>query len=363
MDSKRKVVVICPYGIGNLVMAYPALKALREGFPNVTIDYVSLLPATTSMLSETSRFQGLFDGLHEIRMPVNPGTAIRSIRGVLSLRQKRYDLSILLFPTLSFHYNLLSFLIGARKRLGFRYPDDRISNLAWLNTLLLDVREGIHDVEQNLGIIRLAGIPPLEDSVVSLADGVSGVKRQPVIGFHTGCKRGYEYKQWDNDNFARVIEYLRARAPAFRIRMFFGPDEVVKKEWFKERLGAEGIEYLSGLSLGKTCELISDCPIFVSNDSGLMHLAVFTGCEHVIAVAGPSDERRTGPYHPGARVVAADIPCRPCSHGYLLSTRKLRCREKEPMRCLASVTPEMVIKEIGRAMDEYSSASSLRSIF
>lgn len=341
----HKIVVVLPHGIGNMILALPALKALAEEFRGVRIDCVSLLPSVTAMLREMEAFNGIFTKVHEVGMPASQRGAIASLRALSALRAERYDLSILLFPTLSFHYNLLSRLIGAKRRLGFRYPDDKVSNLAWLNTEVVEVGETLHDAEQNLRIVRLGvgredAAPPAPFPDAPPPPGAR------VIGFHTGCKKEYAYKQWGRENFAQVAEAALEADETVRLRFFFGPDEEGDLPWFRERLGEERVEYARGASIGETFRLINECLAFVCNDSGLMHLAAFGGAARVLAIIGPSDERRTGPFGEKSEIVVRDLPCRPCCHTNRLSSRKFACTSEKPLECLAGIPPEKVISRL-----------------
>lgn len=341
-----------------MVLAHPALKAIAEEFRSARIDCVSLLPSVTAMLTEMEAFHGLFTKVHEVGMPTTPSSLFRSLRTLAALRRERYDLSILLFPTLSFHYNLLSRLIGAKRRLGFRYPDDKFSNLARLNTEVVEVGETLHDAEQNLRIARLAAggkttWPPTPFPCAPPPPG----KR--TIGFHAGCKKEYAYKQWGRENFALVAEAALEADETLSLRFFFGPDEEGDLPWFRRRLGEARVEYVRGAALGETFRLINECLAFVCNDSGLMHLAAFGGSARVLAVIGPSDERRTGPFGEKSEIVVRAIPCRPCCHTNRLSSRKFACTAERRLECLAGIPPAEVISRLKAFLAEIASQRNL----
>ncbi|MBN2144713.1 MAG: glycosyltransferase family 9 protein [Candidatus Aureabacteria bacterium] len=103
--------------------------------------------------------------------------------------------------------------------------------------------------------------------------------------------------------------------------------------------GQKKIVSLSGeTSLCELAELISRSRFLVSNDSGPMHLAVAAAVP-VIALMGPTRPDKTGPYRNAHVVQKKEMPCVPCL--------KRTCSfKKDPVPCLASITPEEVMKEI-----------------
>jgi heptosyltransferase-2 len=354
----ERISVICPYGIGNLVMTLPALLTLRRGFPHAELHLVSLLPSTTHMLERFPLFNELYDELHQVTMPKHPRDLAGAARSVAKLRLIRAHKSLVTFPSLSFHYNVLNFATGARMRVGAVYPDSTPGVMAWLNTHQHRVVVGAHDVEQNLMMVRMLGTPTVEHADFSAAREYYTFDRQPIIGFHTGCKAGHTYKQWAPAHFATVISRVLADQPHHRVRMFFGPDERDQQAFFEAQPFADRIEFVSGVSLWETTRLIGECTAFVSNDSGLMHLAVLTGCPSIVAVLGPSDPDRTGPYDPNAKVLRSDLPCMPCSHSYTIASRNFHCVRDDKVECMKRVTPERVYRELASALTQRTGVAS-----
>lgn len=349
-EKIRRVALVCPYGIGNLVMTLPALRTLRCGFPDLEIHLVSLLPGTTEMLRTFPLLEGLYDRLHEVYLPKGAGSLAGATRSIMRLRRVRPDVGLLSFPTFSFHYNLLNYLIGAPVRVGWEFPDDRVSRLHWLNTVRLRVQEGLHDVEQNLNLVRTLGEPKTEYRDLSWAQAAFRREKEPLIGIHAGCKKGHRYKQWDPANFASVVERLLAGEAPPGIRMFFGPDELDQLPFFQGRAWSGRVEFVHSKGLPEVLRLIEECGVFLSNDSGLMHLAVLTGCPHVIAVVGPSDPLRTGPFDPRAVLLKANLPCMPCSHSYTAGSRDFHCSRARVKECLSLVTVDEVTAAVHKAL-------------
>ncbi|MCP4668522.1 MAG: glycosyltransferase family 9 protein, partial [Deltaproteobacteria bacterium] len=94
-------------------------------------------------------------------------------------------------------------------------------------------------------------------------------------------------------------------------------------------------------SLGEAMGVIQECQIFVTNDSGLMHVASALGVP-TVAIFGSTDPIATGPRGPGTRIVKHDVSCAPC----------LRPECPTDYRCLLSIEPEEVWEEMVGLMEK-----------
>jgi heptosyltransferase-2 len=95
-------------------------------------------------------------------------------------------------------------------------------------------------------------------------------------------------------------------------------------------------------SLVEAMALIGECDVFVTNDSGLMHVAAALHTPQV-AIFGSTDHIRTGPYSEQAVVVRKELPCSPC--------KKPRCPEKH-FRCMRLITSDEVFAAVLGLLEE-----------
>ena len=98
------------------------------------------------------------------------------------------------------------------------------------------------------------------------------------------------------------------------------------------------ISVIGQLSLDETASLIKRCKLFISNDTGLMHIAT-TVETPVIAIFGPTDQKRTAPYGKGNLVIRKNLECSPC---YKFHIRKFKCKFNS-VKCLNNISVEEVI--------------------
>jgi heptosyltransferase-2 len=290
--------------LGDCVLTLPLLKKIKEVFPGAAVTVVTR-PETAGVFSAS----GLADGIIEDRKKSAPSGLAEFNRLAAELRAGGFDAAIV--PHRSLRSALLAWRAGIPVRVGFASSAGSL-----LLTHKVPFSWLLHDVERNLALLSpLAGdlktpFPRLQapaGATFAAADGVAA-------GVNPGS--AWPTKRWPARNWARLIKKLHARSGS-RVLIVGGPAE---KEWNAEIERLAGPERCLNLT-GKTTmpelmEAIRRLKVFVSNDSGPMHIAVAMGVP-AVGIFGPTT-RELGffPYGPGNRVVEAELACRPCAlHG------------------------------------------------
>jgi len=176
----------------------------------------------------------------------------------------------------------------------------------------------LHDVERNLALLSpLSG--DLKGAFPGLSAGAGAAapfaqSDHVTAGINAGS--AWPTKRWPAENWARLIKKLAARNGG-KVLMVGGPGE---KDWNAEieRLAgpANCLNLTGKTSMAELMEAIRPLKVFISNDSGPMHIAAALGVP-AVGVFGPTT-RELGffPYGPGNRVVETRLACRPCAlHG------------------------------------------------
>ncbi len=338
----KKILLIGPYGLGNTILALPAMNAVREHFPECQIDLVTLLPSAYSLTQLLPDFKFLDHVFF-----LNFKEKISALKTIYKLRKINYDFSVLFFPSARIHYNLISFMLGAEKRIASLYPDVNFKRAHFLNHINVPVVEGVHDTIQNLLMLEPLGIKINKNKPVKLYSEIAKKNKKNIIGVHPGSKREAYYKKWDRENYVDLI-YKIIQNTDFELRIFFGPDEADDAEFFKNNLNNKRIIFVENKSLGEVVDLINECRIFVSNDSGLAHIANFLGVYNIV-INGPSDFRRTSPTnHPFTVLYNKDLSCIPCSHTYKVASHKFKCIYND-IRCLKTISVDEVFQAVKNA--------------
>jgi heptosyltransferase-2 len=159
-------------------------------------------------------------------------------------------------------------------------------------------------------IIRLEGAP---------AARAAGLDRFAALGLAKqwiGVSPGAAYgnaKRWPADRFAQAAIQVARRLEA-GVALFGSADERPLAAATAAAIDAAGLpvrNFTGETSLGEFIDLAAACRLFLTNDSGAMHIASALGVP-TVAVFGATDHIATGPTGPLARVVREPVDCSPC---------------------------------------------------
>jgi len=139
-----KILVILASGIGNTVLFTPTLICLRKNFPDSKIDLFSHKNAFTEPIKNS----GLINNIY----------IFKGLKTLLTLRKNGYDLSITAFPSNKWQFNLFAYIAGAKKRITHSYKMNMFKTLSFFQNEQIPVDEKIHDVEQNMNLLKPLGI-------------------------------------------------------------------------------------------------------------------------------------------------------------------------------------------------------------
>jgi heptosyltransferase-2 len=294
--------------LGDAVMSLPAVRAIRQVFPHAHIAIAARPWVADLYARETS--------IDRIIPYTGPRRAFAA-----RLREERFDGAILL-PN-AFDAALLAWLARIPERIGYNRdargllltraipvpePGDipRHERFYYLELLR---RAGLIERFPPTGAIRLEGIAAARESGVRHLAGMG--LDLPVIGISPGAAYG-NAKRWLPDRFAEVA---RTFAPMSAAVLVFGSaSERPLCEEVASALSRDHIETrnLAGeTTLGEFIDLAAACRLFLTNDSGAMHVASALAVP-TVAIFGSTDDATTGPTGPLARVVREHAECSPC---------------------------------------------------
>ena len=354
IDKKKikKILIFGSIGIGNLLLFSPALKIIRSQFPESKIVMV-VLKKSFALLYECE------PDVDEVYiLDVGMVKSIKEkIKALIDLRKLSPDLTVTTFPANRFEYNLIPFLTGAKYRIAHRYSQKKLRNLSFLQNKRIKVNNSLHDLEQNLNLVVPLGLDAdsIEKKIymnITSEDGEfagdylknNNLSEKKLIGIHPGSskERGMDYKRWPSEYFAELCD--RLYTDFGYITLIFGgnDEEELKQQVYKSMKNKAFL--VEQMSLKKTAALISKCDKFITNDSGLMHIAVAVDVE-TFALFGPSDPGRTSPYGEKHRVIRLGMNCSPCWSIKNLGVGWVKCIYKNNL-CMKNLTVDYVYKSI-----------------
>lgn len=319
------IVVRSPNWIGDCIMSLPALRALKDYFPGEEI-----------YLVVKEYLGGVYKNLDVIKeiIPI-PNTAglKNTVNAARRLREYTFDSGILF--TNSFQSALLFKLSGVKRSFGYdkdargfllnkkrRFPSAGNSHHVYFYMDLVEMfllEHGGGKIEKRYSD-ELTVTGEEKDNAVSVLAGlgVDGSKRGAFIGISPSAAYGTA-KQWLPERFAELIIQLGAEMPDRPVLLFGSSNEREKISGITALTGAGNgnIHNLAGrLTLAEAIAAISLCGFFISNDSGLMHVASALRVP-LAAIFGPTQPHKTAPlkeYNKNVRVLYHGAECAPCLH-------------------------------------------------
>lgn len=322
-----KILIRATNWIGDAVMSLPALRAIRQRFPQA--DITVLAKPWVAALYEG---EGSIDRV----MPLDDAAKWRLVR---RLRRESFDLAVLL-PN-SFQSAAVVRLGGAKRIIG--YARDGRSLL--LTDAIAIPRPGeipAHERFYYLELLRRAGlIDALPDVPEIRFDNAEQARRRgealfqtlgvklPVIGVSPGAAYG-SAKRWLPERFAESAARLAAETGG-TVAVFGSAAERPLCE--EVARAADGRNFAGETALRAFIDMTAACRLFLTNDSGAMHIASALGVPSV-TVFGPTNEIATGPLGAAARVIREPVDCAPC----LLRECPI------DHRCMTRVTVDRVIQ-------------------
>jgi heptosyltransferase II len=311
-----KILCICPIGIGNYLMCYPAFSALKRRRPAMSLHMLALRHGIAALA------QG--DPLWSVIDAFDPDKFLSNMQGPLSvifrLRALRFEASLCFFPSNTWQYYALPFLCGIRRRYGFRYEMKRMSSMSFIGTDLVPADPALHDVRQNLCLAGfflgedLAGEPIVfprqfgpEEAQWAVAYSASLPGSPLRIAVHPGSsvEHGMDVKRWAPERFARLADEA-CRLLSAQAFIFGSADEADVKNAVAAAMKQKA-HVVEPVSMRKTAALLSQCACCIANDSGIMHMAACMGVP-TAGIFGPTDERRNGPYGDKNLVIRKPMP-------------------------------------------------------
>jgi heptosyltransferase-2 len=293
--------------VGDAVMSLPALRALREKFPRAEIAILA-----KPWVADLYRREPFCNRL----IPYSAGTFGEKFHAARALRRERFDTAIL-FQN-AFEAAALACLAGIPERIG--YARDGRGFL--LTRAVQTPQKGPHERFYYLELLRRAGILdqiPENDAIRLEGAGEAreaGRERfrklglgEMVIGVSPGAAFG-SAKRWPADRFAEAANQVAGELGA-AVAIFGSKDERALCAGVAAAIRGPVKNFAGETSLSEFIDLAAGCRVYLTNDSGAMHIASALGVP-TIAVFGATDPIATGPTGPLARVVREPVECSPC---------------------------------------------------
>jgi lipopolysaccharide heptosyltransferase I len=305
-----RILIIKPSAVGDVVHGLPVLNLLRRKWPQAHISWL-VTPVCSGILEGHPQLDEVI--LFDRKRLSSAWKSSASRRELFSLgrrlRAGNFDLVIDLQGL--FRSGWMAWKTRAPIRIGFSNARE-LAPIFYTHKVDVGTTEQ-HAIDRYLSITEALGcgrgpvefIFPTDDADRA---AVRGMLPEPTRYAVLLPGTNWLTKRWPVESFAALVDPLRER---------FGLETVVAGAAGDKALAAKigGIDLTGRTSLRQLAALLEGADLVIANDSGPMHIAAALG-RPLVAIFGPTNPVRTGPYHRLDTVVRMDIICSPCYSRY-----------------------------------------------
>ena len=341
-ENLRRVLVVKLAHLGDVLLVSPVLSVLKARAPHAEVDAL-VYADTAPMLEGHPALSQLF--------ALGRGNALSRLGSELSLlkrlRGRRYDLVVALSdkPRIAW----MTRISGARYAVTPARSDrPGFWQRSFTHFYPLPRGNTRHTVEVHLDALRRLGlrVEPGEKRIVMVpgreaeqrVDGVMAKHRlepKRFVQMHPASR--WLFKCWPAERVAELIDILHSRGERIVLTGAGDGNEAAYMDEVRKRLRQPVVDLAGQLDLKALAALAARARLFVGVDSAPMHVASAMGTP-TVALFGPSGDVEWGPWQVAHRIVASDMPCRPCGINGCGGSNRSECLETLPLeRVLAAI--------------------------
>jgi len=350
-----KILVNALSGIGDALMFTPALKILKEIIPNSIIDILVMYSAVRDLFENNP-------AVHQVYfVDFFKQSKFKSLKDVKKLRKNKYDFSVNVYPSNRLEYNFLNFLLGAKKRISFKYVYSGFFRMEYLNNIIIPEEKNIHNVIQNIKILDVfdknhgkeAG--PMQifipDEFMNKAKkwmSENNLSENILIGVHAGSStlKNHINKRWNVDKYVLLLEKLMKN---YNAKILLFGSELDVNSYLQNKLGSDSVQASTDNFLDSAARL-GFCKLFVTNDTAFLHSASAMEVP-VVAIFGYTNAKELYPWKTRNVVVRKELDCSPCFYN---SPKPARClwKDENEFKCIKSIEVDEVYKACTELLDK-----------
>ena len=332
-----KILIIRLGAVGDVIRTIPVVDYLSKRINNPEISWL-VEDRASNLLIDYPLIKNLYI--------IPRKKYYKIISTIQQIRREKFDV------VLDFHgllkSGLMSFFSGVKVRIGFHKKNSKEFNYIFNNIHAPALPEKITRIEKNFYLLKafLDDVSIPEELEVSINiekekehyinNFVSPLKKEfkYLIGVNPFVSKAGRYKEWPLEYYAKLINILNNKLKNTCFIITWGPGELEKAQKLISLVKNKNVFLAPKTDMKELAVLLKHFSLFITGDTGPMHLASILGTL-IVAIFGPSDVEINRPWGKNNIVVYKDVGCNPC--------RNKSCKN---LKCLKEVTPEFVLKFI-----------------
>ena len=321
----EQILIVKLSSIGDVVHALPVLRTIRHNLPNSYIAWI-VEDKAREMLEgnkDVDRIITINTKKWRKGMSLRGGAEaipaiFRELLNIINtLRKERFDTAIDLQGLIK--SGVISYLSRAKTRIGFDSGNCRESlNILFTNKKVSPEKEDSHVVDKNLSLLKPFGFKeikrdffispsPKDDKYVNDFLLKSRINGKPIIAVNLGA--GWKTKEWGIKNYAGLCDRIVSEIGA-NIILTWGPGEENMVKGIMDLMAYKPF-VAPPTTLKQLVALLRRCELFIGGDTGPLHIAAALKIP-TVAIYGPSDPLRNGPYGDNHFIIHKKIECSGC---------------------------------------------------
>ena len=330
-----KILIVQPSRIGDIIFALPVLSAIKKKYPHAKLSWI-VDERCSEILEDNSLLENVFVWNRK-------QVSLKYYRNLKrQLRGNKFDLSIDLHGLAK--SAMLVQLAGARFKLASSSTNG-MREFSWLFSKEIKAPQDYHCVERHFEVAKYLGCTDEINYPISIPEECfksvrekllkENVNLDKVIGIHPGG--GWISRRWDSYKFATLADKLKTELGADAVLVGGKEGGTSEKDLNKEIIVGASIKIVDmtgKFTLKELCAFLKMCKVFVGNEAGPMHIATALNTQ-AVAILGPTNAKRTGPYECNTKIIQHQVDCQPC--------RNRNCKDAI---CMKDITVAEVFSEI-----------------